>query len=132
MPRKTGVSTGVGRGLDAGSRLGWFKPGHPGSGGRPKKEVSEAAFTVLTEVITPDVWRRIVEQWKLRALRGDLKAIEALANRLIGAVSTPEDDELKESTREFLKEFYTSVLGHQAKSLDPDRLQPDSGSTGGA
>lgn len=129
MTRKAGKKAGNGRGLSEGSQRGWFKPGVSGNPKGLRKEVSDASFAVLTDVVAPDRWRNIVEQWTKRAERGDLRAIESLANRLIGAVSTPEESELNDTMKEFLGEFFAVVARREAGGLERGELPTESVST---
>lgn len=86
----------------------------------------------MLEVVTPDSWRTIVQKWRERAERGDLRAIEALANRLLGAVSTPEEDELNDATKDLLREFFTAVTGRKSGDLARGEISTESADATGA
>lgn len=114
----------------------WFKPGNPGGPGRPRKEVADAAFGVLAETVTPEDWQTIVQKWVARAKRGDLRAIEALANRLMGLPQQPVEGGLAPETMEFLQQFYKAITPtHETHtSSQDDSVEPGGVSTnpGGA
>ena len=129
MTRNAGKRAGNGRGLSEGSQRGWFKPGASGNPNGSRKAVADASFAVLTDVVTPDRWRNIVEQWTKRAERGDLRAIESLANRLIGAVSTPEESELNDTMKDFLGEFFAVVARRETGSVERGELPAESTGT---
>lgn len=64
---------------------GRFLPGHaPVSPGRPKRPVEIEYLNILKLGVTVDDWRKIVQTAVARAMSGDWKAREWLANYLIG------------------------------------------------
>ena len=87
--------------------------------GRPKREIEAEALTMLSEEITPQVWRAMVKRLAARVLKdGDVSAFRALADYYAGKpterveMSTPDNTE------------YTLVLPLQ--SLEPsDGATPD-------
>lgn len=68
---------------------GRFLPGNSGGPGRPKRATETAYLRVLSDVLTPDAWRGIVERAVKDAQAGDDKARAWLSRFALGAEPPP-------------------------------------------
>lgn len=76
----TDTDTDTGR--DAAGR---FTRGNPGGPGRPRLAVEADYLRALTDRVTPDVWRDIVDGVVDAARAGDMRAVAWLSRYLLGA-----------------------------------------------
>ncbi len=74
---------------------GRFTKGNPGGPGGPRRQVEEDYLETLTEAVSPDDWKAIVEKAVADAKRGDPRAREWLGKHLIGdRLSLDVEDDL--------------------------------------
>jgi hypothetical protein len=66
------------------SANGRFVKGHAGGPGRPRRAVEQEYLVRLSNVVTLDVWQKIIERSVADAMNGDAKARDFLAKYLIG------------------------------------------------
>jgi hypothetical protein len=69
---------------DSHDERGHFKRGNPGGPGRPRRAVERQYLAALSDAVTLDTWRAIVEAAVTAAKNGDGKAREWLTRYLIG------------------------------------------------
>lgn len=69
------------------SKNGQFAKGNPGGPGRPPRQTEKDYLLAMTEIVTLDDWRQIVELARQQALKGDHTARKWLADTLLGNMS---------------------------------------------
>lgn len=67
------------------SKNGQFAKGNPGGPGRPPRQTEKDYLLAMTEIVTLDDWRQIVELARQQALKGDHTARKWLADTLLGS-----------------------------------------------
>jgi hypothetical protein len=63
---------------------GRFVPGNPGGPGRPRRTVEQDYLLALSEAVTIEKWKQIVESAVTAAVQGDDKARTWLSKYLLG------------------------------------------------
>jgi hypothetical protein len=63
---------------------GRFAVGNPGGPGRPRRAVERDYLTVLSDAVSPEDWRSVVQAAVESAKQGDAKARDWLTRYLIG------------------------------------------------
>lgn len=72
-------------GRDGRDAAGRWAPGNPGGPGRPRRAVESDYMRALTDRVTPDVWRDIIDAVVDAARAGDMRAVAWLSRYLLGA-----------------------------------------------
>jgi hypothetical protein len=67
---------------------GRFAAGNPGGPGRPRRAVEHEYMATLTEAVTLDDWREVVERAREDAKGGDARARQWLSDLLVGRRAT--------------------------------------------
>lgn len=62
---------------------GQFAPGNPGGPGRPRRSVEQDYLAALSDVVSVDAWKRIVERAIQDAENGDARARAWLSGYLL-------------------------------------------------
>lgn len=70
---------------DGRDAAGRWAPGNPGGPGRPRRAVESDYMRALTDRVTPDVWRDIIDAVVDAARGGDMRAVAWLSRYLLGA-----------------------------------------------
>jgi len=69
---------------------GRFQKGNPGGPGRPARQVARDYLDTLSDAVTPDDWRKIVERARDDAMNGNEKARDWLTRYLLGNMTLYE------------------------------------------